>query len=200
MLTDRFFMFRNLLLGESARLNPFIFPKGLAGEFADSGVVVVAIDDVLKDLKDVMGSNDVADSGDELGDGSVRAESMVETVVVGDDSTDSKVDAESLRNSGDEMLEFCECCLKLQPVEGPGGPFNTSPVPALSCVPMLFPTADIDEARDVSSRCGSVSAGIADARSPLEDPPRDVLRRLFWPCIMRFESPARSARTWRGVD
>ena len=52
------------------------------------------------------GSIDVGDSGEELGEGSVSAESNVDTVVVGDDSTDSKVEAESRRNSWDETLEF----------------------------------------------------------------------------------------------
>ncbi len=67
---------------------------------------VVAIEFVLKDLKDAKGSMDVADSGEELGDGSERAESMVETVVVGEESADSKVEAESLRKNWDEMLEL----------------------------------------------------------------------------------------------
>lgn len=62
-------------------------------------LLVVAIELVLKDLKDAMGSMDVVDSGEELGDGSVRAESMVEIVVVGEDSADSKVEAESVRNN-----------------------------------------------------------------------------------------------------
>lgn len=69
-------------------------------------MLVSASEVVLKDLNDVMGSRDVADSGEELGEGSVRAEPMVETVVVGEDSADSNVDAESLRNSCDEILEF----------------------------------------------------------------------------------------------
>lgn len=105
VLTERFFVFLSLLLGEWARFSPFKLPNGLPGELAVSSVLVVATELVLKDLNEVMGSNDVADSGDELGDGSVRAESMVETVVVGEDSTDSNVEAESLRNRGDEMLE-----------------------------------------------------------------------------------------------
>ena len=61
---------------------------------------------MLKDLNVVIGSMDVADSGEELGEGSVRAESIVETVVVGEESADVKVEAESLRNSCDEILEF----------------------------------------------------------------------------------------------
>ena len=49
----------------------------------------------------VIGGMEDGDSGDELGDGSVR-ESMVETVVVGEESVDSNVDVESLRNTGEE--------------------------------------------------------------------------------------------------
>lgn len=74
-------------------------------------VHVLAMDVVLRDLNDAMGSMDVTDSGEELGEGSVRAESMVETVVVGDDSADANVEAESRRKNCDEMLEFWECCL-----------------------------------------------------------------------------------------
>ena len=43
-------------------------------------------------------NNEVGDSGGELGEGSVREDSMVEMVVVGEDSTDSNVDAESRRS------------------------------------------------------------------------------------------------------
>lgn len=103
VLTDKFFVFLIFLLGESARYTPGRFPNGLAGEPALSGVLIVAIDVVLNDLNDGIGSRDVADSGEELGDGSVRAESIVETVVVGEDSA---VEAESLRKSCDEILEF----------------------------------------------------------------------------------------------
>lgn len=41
------------------------------------------------ELKDARGNKDVGDSGEELGDGSVRVESTVEIVVVGDDSAES---------------------------------------------------------------------------------------------------------------
>ena len=47
------------------------------------------------------GSMVVGDSGEELGEGSVR-ESIVEIVVVGEESVDSKVDVESLRSMGEE--------------------------------------------------------------------------------------------------
>lgn len=101
-------MFLIFLFGESARLSPGKVPNGLAGELALSSMLVVVMELVLRDLKEVIGSREVADSGEELGDGSVRAESMVETVVVGEDSADSKVDAESLRNICEEKLEFWE--------------------------------------------------------------------------------------------
>lgn len=106
VFTDRFFMFLIFLLGESTRFKPGNVEKGLAGELAESGVVAVAIELVLNDLNDDIGNKDVADCGEEPGEGSVMAESMVETVVVGEDSTDSKVEAESLRNSWDEIPEF----------------------------------------------------------------------------------------------
>ena len=48
------------------------------------------------------GSIELGDSGEELGEGSVREDSMVEMVVVGDDSTDSKDDAESRRITGEK--------------------------------------------------------------------------------------------------
>lgn len=105
VLTDKFLVFLILLLGESARFEPGSVPNGLEGELALAGVLVVAIELVLRDLNDALGCKEDADSGEELGDGSVRAESMVETVVVGEDSTDAKVEAESLRNICEETLE-----------------------------------------------------------------------------------------------
>ena len=100
MFTERFFIFRIFLLGESALWTPGKAGNGLAGESLGPRLVVVAMELVLKDLKDAIGNIDVADSGEELGEGSVRAESsMVDTVVVGEDSADSKVEAESLRSS-----------------------------------------------------------------------------------------------------
>lgn len=52
------------------------------------------------------GSDEVGDSGEELGDGSVSDESNVEIVVVGDESADSNVDAESRRRIGEEKCEL----------------------------------------------------------------------------------------------
>lgn len=64
--------------------------------------------DVPNCFNDDSGSTDVGDSGDELGEGSVMVESNVDIVVVGDDSADSKVEAESRRNVGDEKCELGE--------------------------------------------------------------------------------------------
>ena len=47
------------------------------------------------------GAADCGDSGEELGEGSVSEESMVDIVVVGEESVDSKVDAESLLSMGE---------------------------------------------------------------------------------------------------
>lgn len=53
-------------------------------------------------FRDDSGSDEVGDSGDELGDGSVSDESIVEMVVVGDESADSNVEVESRRKMGEE--------------------------------------------------------------------------------------------------
>lgn len=47
------------------------------------------------------GATDDGDSGEEPGEGSVSDESMVEIVVVGEESVDSYVDAESLLDIGE---------------------------------------------------------------------------------------------------
>ena len=48
------------------------------------------------------GNSEFGDSGDELGEGSVSEDSIVEIVVVGEDSTDSNVEAESRRKAGEK--------------------------------------------------------------------------------------------------
>lgn len=102
VLTDKFFMFRIFLFGESPLFRPGRLANAEEARCKDSGAPVPVC---LSDLKDVLklesGSIEVGDSGDELGDGSVR-ESMVEIVVVGEESVDSKVEVESLRNTGEE--------------------------------------------------------------------------------------------------
>ncbi|KAL9103451.1 MAG: hypothetical protein Q9163_001514 [Psora crenata] len=53
-------------------------------------------------LNDECDLKEVGDSGDELGEGSVREESTVDIVVVGEDSLDSKVEVEPRRMIEDE--------------------------------------------------------------------------------------------------
>lgn len=48
------------------------------------------------------GAIELGDSGDELGEGSVSVVSVVDMVVVGDDSTDSNIAFESFRNKGED--------------------------------------------------------------------------------------------------
>ena len=64
----------------STPLNPF-------------GIAVIDLD---------RGAIELGDSGDELGEGSVSVVSVVDMVVVGDDSTDSNVAFESFRNKGED--------------------------------------------------------------------------------------------------
>ena len=106
VFTERFFMLRIFLLGESARVSPERVGNGVDACSPDCMLSCANNEPVLEDLMEEPGSIDTGDSGEELGEGSLSAESRVDTVVVGDDSTDSKVEVESRRNSWDEMLEF----------------------------------------------------------------------------------------------
>ena len=87
-LRDRFLVLRNFLPGESARA-----PKlascggGLVGK-ASFSMTVWPLEEDFCDEKDAFREM-VGDSGDELGEGSVRVESAVEMVVVGEESVDS---------------------------------------------------------------------------------------------------------------
>ena len=92
-------MLRILLLGESPR---FKVPKagkaaveglGCSIPLNPFGIAVIDLD---------RGAMEFGDSGDELGEGSVSVVSIVDMVVVGDDSTDSNVPTESFRNKGED--------------------------------------------------------------------------------------------------
>lgn len=90
VFTDRFFVFRGFLFGESERLNPGRLGDGLEGKLdrnmLSSSELGVA---TLEELREDIGSREVGESGDELGDDSVSVESTVDMVVVGEDSVDS---------------------------------------------------------------------------------------------------------------
>lgn len=86
VLRDKFLVLR-FLPGESPRLKPGKFGRGLSGW----SIVASRGEDELafRVSKEPRGIMDVGDSGDELGDGSVSEESNVEIVVVGDESVES---------------------------------------------------------------------------------------------------------------
>jgi len=90
VFTDRFFVFRGFLFGESERLKPGRLGDGLEGRpgrnILSSSELGVA---TLEELREDIGSKEVGESGDELGDDSVSVESTVDMVVVGEDSVDS---------------------------------------------------------------------------------------------------------------
>ena len=107
--------------------------------------------------------NDVSDeeesgvSGGERGEGSVREDSTVDIVVVGDDSVDSKVEVESRRNVGGGWAIFrglfevlpCEVVAAVSPsyASNLSGP---------------FPNTDINEGKDARSDCELVDTGILE--------------------------------------
>ena len=90
VLTERFLVLRGFLFGESERLNPSRLGDGVEGRLGrymvSSSVTGVF---TLEERGDALGSRELGDSGEELGDGSVREESTVDMVVVGEESVDS---------------------------------------------------------------------------------------------------------------
>lgn len=95
-------MFRIFLFGESPLLSPGRLANAEDGRCISSDSPVPAFLSNLSDARRLdRGKVEFGDSGEELGEGSVR-ESMVEMVVVGEESADSKVEVESLRNTGEE--------------------------------------------------------------------------------------------------
>ena len=90
VFTERFFVFRGFLFGESERLKPGLFGDGLDAKFErcmlSSSATGVAI---LEEVRYETGRKELGESGDELGEDSVRVESTVDMVVVGEDSVDS---------------------------------------------------------------------------------------------------------------
>ena len=103
VFTDKFFILRIFLFGEWARSNAGSVGKEIEKLSFCSMVSCPPTECVLNDLNGETGNEEFGDSGDELGEGSVsEEESNVDIVVVGEDSVDSKVDAEPRRIVGDE--------------------------------------------------------------------------------------------------
>lgn len=118
---------------------------------------------VLKALNDSRGSSDSGDSGGELGDGSVSEDSMVEIVVVGDDSMESlNVEAESLRSRGELYCILFWGLLTMLTVL-PGDSVAVVTLSFASGLSGPFPNTDMNEGRDASSDCELVDTGILDS-------------------------------------
>ena len=98
MFTERFFIFRIFFCGESDRSTPGSIGKEFENFSRFSIAPCMRTELVLGCLKDDFGDAESGDSGDELGEGSVREDAVVEMVVVGEDSLDSNVEVESRRN------------------------------------------------------------------------------------------------------
>ena len=107
VLTERFLVLRGFLFGESERLKPSRLGDGVDGRLGRY-IVSSSVTGVftLEGCKEAAGSSELGDSGDELGDGSVKEDSTVEMVVVGEESVDSvlTVVPESRRNRLEEVL------------------------------------------------------------------------------------------------
>ena len=148
VFTDRFFILRIFLFGESARSNP-----GKIGNELEKGSLrsisdgLLGIEFVLRLLNDFKGEESSGVSGGERGDGSVREDSTVDIVVVGDDSVDSKVEVESRRTVGGAGWVMFKGLLNVLPCEVVAA---ASPSYA-SNLSGPFPNTDINEGKDARS-------------------------------------------------
>ena len=123
---------------------------------------------VPKGFKDDKGSNDVGDSGAELGEGSVSEESTVDIVVVGDDSADSKVEAESRRKIGDEKCELGEGRFATLTVLLDADIPKTSP-PLCRWTSAPSPKTDMNDGKDAKRDWGLVVTGMVGFGKPIGD-------------------------------
>ena len=167
VLTDRFFILRIFLFGESPRLSPGRLANAVEGRLASSMPCIpdcFAVPNVGPNLE--RGAADCGDSGDELGEGSVREESMVEMVVVGEESVDSKVDAESLLNVGEEQWLLGSGRLLMFATL-----FAVAPSSFVSsCGLPPLPNTDMNDGNEASSDAAPVVAGILESRSLVGEP------------------------------
>lgn len=162
VLTDRFFIFRIFLFGESARSTPGRIGnelEKLSLWFFSSIMPRPGTELVLRFLNDVYGRRDSGDSGGELGEGSVREDSIVEMVVVGEDSTDSKVDVESRRIIDDAKVFGILENLMVDP----DASVDIGLLLLDSSLSGPFPNTDMNEGIDASSDCELVETGILES-------------------------------------
>lgn len=163
VFTDRFFMLRGFLFGESPRSAP-----GKIGNEVENWSLrsisawLFGTEFVLRFLKDARDEEESGVSGGDLGEGSVREDSTVDIVVVGEDSVDSKVEVESRRNVGGAGwamfmglfdIEVLPC--EVVAVASPSYASNLSGP---------FPNTDMNEGREVKSDCELVDTGIVEPR------------------------------------
>lgn len=120
---------------------------------------MLGIEFVLRLLNDVRGEEESGVSGGERGEGSVRDDSTVEMVVVGEDSVDSKVEVESRRSVGGAGWAMFNGRFEVLPCELVAA---ASPSYA-SNLSGPFPNTDINEGKDARSDCELVDTGILDS-------------------------------------
>lgn len=165
MFRERFFMFRTFLPGDSGRLRPGRFKSELGGGSITPCSGEWSLD--LRDLKDESGVIETADSGDELGEGSVMdEESSVEIVVVGEESVDSELMV--------EVLSRCCCCGGRRSVLGDllfamiavvlDSSVAAAPSTFLSFISEFSPNTDINDGNEASSACRLICIGILEDR------------------------------------
>ena len=120
---------------------------------------MLGIEFVLRLLNDVRGEEESGVSGGERGEGSVREDSTVDIVVVGEDSVDSKVEVESRRSVGGAVWAMFDGLFDVLPCEVVAA---ASPLYA-SNLSGPFPNTDINEGKDVRSDCELVDTGILES-------------------------------------
>lgn len=151
VFTDKFFILRIFLFGDSARSRPGKDGNEFENVFLLSIILCAAgVELVLRVLKEERGNIEVGESGEELGDGSVSEDSIVDMVVVGEDSTDSNVEVESRRNVCEEKL-LALFGLFAEFVVLPGDWVVVVIVSLACCESGPSPNTDMKEGRDARS-------------------------------------------------
>ena len=152
-------MLRIFLFGESARSTPGKIGNELEkGSLRSISAWLLGTEFVLRFLNEVRGEEESGVSGGERGEGSVREDSTVDIVVVGEDSVDSKVELESRRNVGGTGWAMCSGLFEVLPCEVVAA---ASPSYA-SNLSEPFPNTDINEGKDARSDCELVDTGILE--------------------------------------
>ena len=165
MFKERFFMFRTFLPGDSGRVRPGRGRSEPGGDSIPPFSGDWPVD--RKDRKDERGGIETADSGDELGEGSVTdEESNVEMVVVGEESVDSELTVEVLsrccacegKNAVSDVLLYAMLSVL------PCSLVAAAPSSLLSFISELSPNTDINDGNEANNACDLICIGILDNR------------------------------------